>query len=190
VYQLNYFDNANSALPDALVRISNPGTTYAPTASGAPIDGDICAMIYVFRPDQQLTECCGCKLTPNALLKLSVNKNLTANPLDGTRPTAGVIKIISTEKTKTPGPVGSSKVCDPGSLALVPTPALRAWGTHVDDTGAITETEFQRAALSTTELQVLEIGCTIITGALIPPGLGSSHGTCDCTDVLSGTIDP
>ncbi len=82
VYQLNYFDNANSGWPDAFVRISNPGTTY--TVTTAPIDGDICAMIYVFRPDQELTECCGCRVTPNALLKLSVNKNLTANPLSGT----------------------------------------------------------------------------------------------------------
>src|SRR5437667_6664567 len=75
VYQLNYFDNANSWFPDAFVRISNPGTTFLGTV--APVNGDICAMIYVFRPDQQLTECCGCKLTPNALLKLSVDKNLT-----------------------------------------------------------------------------------------------------------------
>ncbi len=101
-----------------------------------------------------------------------------------------MIKIIASLKTKTPGPVGSSQVCDPGGGSIVPAPALRAWGTHVDDSGVITETEFQRASLSTTELSVVELGCIFITGSLIPPGLGSGHGTCDCTNVLTGVIDP
>ena len=50
VYRLNYFSNNAAPAPDATVRIDNPGLTY----------GNLCAMIYVFDQDQQLTECCGC----------------------------------------------------------------------------------------------------------------------------------
>jgi len=178
-FQLNYFDNANNPwAPDQFVRITSPGTSAA----------DLCAMIYVFRPDQQLAECCGCKVTPNALLKLSVNRNLTSNPLTSDPFTAGVVKIISSLQTATPGPVGSSKTCNPA--APVVTAALRAWGTHLDDSGAITETEFLNATLSGAELSRTAIPCGVITGALLPPGLGSGSGVCDCTNLLTGTKEP
>jgi hypothetical protein len=188
VLKVNYFDNANSGGPDQTVRITNAGTNYSATT--VPVNGDLCAMIYVFRPDQELTECCGCRVTPNALLKLSVNSNLTSNPLNGAPPTAGMITIISAATTATPGPVNSSKICDPSSLVIKPTAGIRAWGTHLQDGGAITETEFSDAGLSATQLAVDQLGCIFITGSLIPPGLGSGHGTCDCTDVLSGKLDP
>jgi len=45
------------------VRSTNPGLTY----------GNLCAMIYVFDNDQQLTECCGCVETHNGLRTLSVS---------------------------------------------------------------------------------------------------------------------
>jgi hypothetical protein len=189
VLKLNYFDNANLGGPDQTVRITNAGTNYANVVT-PPVNGDLCAMIYVYRPDQELTECCGCRVTPNALLKLSVNNNLTANPLNGGPPTAGMITIVSAAPTTTPGPVNSSKVCDPTFPSVVPTAGIRAWGTHLQDGGAITETEFTDAGLSATQLTVDSLSCLLITGALIPPGLGSGHGTCDCTDVLSGKLDP
>jgi hypothetical protein len=189
VLKVNYFDNANSGGPDQTVRITNAGTNYQPIMT-SPVNGDLCAMIYVYRPDQELTECCGCRVTPNALLKLSVNNSLTGNPLNGGPPTAGMITIISAATTTTPGPTHSSKVCDPGSLSIVPTAGIRAWGTHLQDGGAITETEFSDAGLSATQQQVNQLGCLLITGSLIPPGLGSGHGTCDCTDLLSGKLDP
>jgi hypothetical protein len=190
VLSINYFDNAHSALPDGKVRISSPGTGSTVSSAGT-VTGDLCAMIYVFRPDQQMAECCGCKVTPNALLKLSVNDNLTSNPLTGGTLTAGAIKILSAAPNVA-GPKGSSKVCDAGSVVTppVPTPTLRAWGTHIDDSGTITETEFLAADLSGTEFVSLVLGCSFIEGTLIPPGLGSGAGTCDCTNQLTGAIDP
>src|ERR1700735_5783089 len=85
VYKLNYFSNNAAPAPDATVRIDNPGLTY----------GNLCAMIYVFDADQQLTECCGCVQTDNGLRTLSVRNNLTSNPLTGIRSNNGVIKIVS-----------------------------------------------------------------------------------------------
>jgi hypothetical protein len=92
VYRLDYFSNANTAGPDATVRIDNPGLTY----------GNLCAMVYVFDADQQLTECCGCVETHNGLRRLSVNRDLTANPLTGVKSTNGVIKIISAAVNNSP----------------------------------------------------------------------------------------
>lgn len=186
VFSVDYFDNAGGT-PDATVRITNTGTTFDPKTQS----GDLCAMIYVYRPDQELSECCGCKTTPNGLLKLSVNKNLTHNPANGVPLTSGVIKIISTLMSTgtTPPPGTSSPGCDPsgglvnGSIQnLVPTPALRAWATHLEDSGTLTETAFQAASLSSTELALNQLSCLFIEGNSLIPGIGSGTGLCDCTN--------
>jgi hypothetical protein len=86
-YGISYFSNANtSGAPDGKVRLVNPGTLGTFT--------DICASIYVVNYDEQLTECCSCRLSPNEELELSINA-LTANPLIGIRPTHGDIKVVA-----------------------------------------------------------------------------------------------
>src|SRR5215813_9108592 len=67
--KVDYFSNANTAgAPDGTVRLTNPGTS----------GGNIWAAIYVFDPEQELTECCECFLSPDGLRTLSVNADLTA----------------------------------------------------------------------------------------------------------------
>jgi hypothetical protein len=160
VYRLNYFSNANGdGTPDATVRIDNPGLTY----------GNLCAMVYVFDADQQLTECCGCVETHNGLRTLSVRSDLTSNPLTGVVSNTGVIKIVSAAVNNSP--------CDPtGNVS--PKANLRAWGTHIQNkVGAafpITETEFSDSTLGATELANLQAQCAFI-GIL-----GSGHGICTC----------
>ena len=74
LFSVNYFaNNGVSGAPDATVRVTNPGTS----------NGNLCAMVYVFDNDQQMTECCGCITTPDGLRTFSVNKDLTSNPLTG-----------------------------------------------------------------------------------------------------------
>lgn len=191
VFWLDYFDNAGGT-PDASVRVTNPGTTFDPTARS----GDLCAMIYVYRPDQELSECCGCKITPNGLLKLSVNNNLTKNPANGKTLTSGVIKLISVlpSTSTTPPPTGSDAGCDPSGGVLngnpqnvVPTPALRAWATHLEDNGALSESPFQAASLSATELALNQLSCLFIEGSSIIPGIGSGTGLCSCTNEAGGS---
>lgn len=184
IYKIDYFDNNQAGLTPATVRIANPGSDFT----------DRCAMIYVFSADQELKECCGCKITPNGLLKLSVQSNLTANPANGVTPEAGVIEIFSTATgTSLAGPPGSSSLCNPGDTTAVPAPALRAWATHIQDSGAITETFFQDAP-SLGNLPVLQLECLLIEGAAVNPvtiaGSGSGKGLCDCTNQLTGKIDP
>jgi hypothetical protein len=159
VYKLNYFANNAGSAPDATVRIDNPGLTY----------GNLCAFIYVFDNDQQLTECCGCVETHNGLRTLSVRRNLTSNPLTGRVSNNGVIKIVSGAVNNAP--------CDP-TANVAPKANLRAWATHIQNAVGtawpITETEFSDSTLGATELANLQAQCAFVNI------LGSGQGICSC----------
>lgn len=159
VYKVNYFSNNAAPAPDATVRIDNPGLTY----------GNLCAMVYVFDADQQLSECCGCVETHNGLRTLSVRFNLTSNPLTGVVSRNGVIKVVSAAVNNSP--------CDPTSN-VSPKQNLRVWVTHIQNpVGSaypITETESSDSTLGATELANLQAQCAFI-GIL-----GSGQGVCTC----------
>jgi hypothetical protein len=159
VYKVNYFSNNAAPAPDATVRIDNPGLTY----------GNLCAMVYVFDADQQMSECCGCVETHNGLRTLSVRSNLTSNPLTGVVSRNGVIKIVSAAVNNSP--------CDPTSN-VTPKANLRAWVTHIQNAVGtafpITETESSDSTLGATELANLQAQCAFVNI------LGSGHGICSC----------
>ena len=83
-YQVNYYSNAlTEGAPDGTVHIVNPGTAVTKlNADGKPLDGDLCAQVYVLNDDEQEVECCGCRLTPDSERTLSINKNLLGNPIN------------------------------------------------------------------------------------------------------------
>jgi hypothetical protein len=151
--KVNYFSNANMGYPSATVYVSNPGT------SGATI----CAMIYVVDPSQELRECCGCSITPDGLLTLSVDSNLTSNSDTPEALNSGTIKIVSS---------GGAPTCNPAHLS--PTPAVRAWGTHIQTGGVLTETDAQDATLSSAEVTRLTNKCAGIISN------DSGFGICTC----------
>jgi len=138
-YFTTYYSNANTAsAPDATVRVINDGDTGA----------NLFAAIYVFDDSEELQECCACVITPDGLLSESVNKNLTANPLTGIKPTRGVIKVISSTSS------------DPANT--VTQTGLRAWGTHVQKLAngfAFTETLFADSNLVPSEQTLLNSLC-------------------------------
>lgn len=109
-----------------------------------------------------MSECCGCGLTPNALLTLD-GTNLLSNPLTGVALPTGLIKIVSS--TGYPG-------CNPSKPA--PAEGLSAWATHTQTLGAITETPFLNSTLTTGELKDLGSTCASITKE------GSGTGVCNC----------
>jgi hypothetical protein len=160
-YLVNYFSS-----DPVLARITSQGPdlgTGAGTESGiTDPSGNLCAMIYVFAPDQQMAECCGCGLTPNGLLTLD-GTNLLDNTLTGVTLPTGAIKIVSS--------IGYPS-CNPSK----PTPVagLSAWATHIQTGGAVTEWPFQNATLSTGELKDLANTCALITKE------GSGAGVCNC----------
>src|SRR5258708_8820115 len=93
IFALSYFSNAHVATaPDAALRLVNDGTL-----SDSSPAGDLCASIYVFDSAEQLNECCSCRITPNGILSLSVNTNLTSKSLtDTTQPLAMYNFVTST----------------------------------------------------------------------------------------------
>jgi hypothetical protein len=165
VLAVSYFSNANmSGFADAAVRVNNPGLTGA----------NLCAEIYVFDQDQQLSECCGCLVSPNGLRTLSVNTDLTGNPLTGVKSANGIIKIV-------PAYVPSNSLCDP--TAIAPKGSLVAWSTHTQQQStsffAVTETTFQLGPLGDEELAALQSQCSFAAT------LGSGHGVCSCGTAAS-----
>ena len=166
-YKLNYYSNRNnSAGADQVVRLINPGT------SGTPLSGDegvICANVYVFDATQEMVECCGCPVTANGILQLSILKDLTQNPLTGfPAPNSGVIKVMSASQ--------AGKTCDPTSDRTVT--ELLGWMTHIQQptqgTFVTTEDAFQEAPLNSDEYRVLHTTCAFVLY------LGSGKGSCTC----------
>src|ERR1700682_2858519 len=167
IYALSYFSNAHTTnAPDGVLRVVNDGTL-----SDASPAGDLCASVYVFDSAEQMNECCSCRVTPNGILSLSVNTNLTSNTVTGQTLTRGVVKIVSSKAV--------AGRCDPAADA--PQTGIRGWLTHVQKstTGySLTEEELMDSNLSTLEAADLAEDCQVIIG------LGIATGVCSCTDSL------
>jgi len=153
-FKVSYFAN-NLAADSNTVRVTNVGTS----------GGNICADIYVFDPNQELSECCSCLVTPDGLLELSVHFDLTSNPLTGVPLDTGAIKIVSAA-------VSGGACSLPTSPK--PTPGIRAWATHLQNNESQTETEFSDSGLSAVELGRLAAQCKAIQL------VGSGKGVCTC----------
>ena len=172
-YRLTYYSNAlNSGAPDGTVHIVNPGSAVTKLdADGKPLDGNLCAQIYVLNNDEQEVECCGCTLTPDSERTISINKNLLGNPINVRQVTPdGVIKIVS-ERTPSSGP------CRPDLELANVAQELQSWDTHIQTLSegyAETEEEFAPAPLSANELFWLQNQCSAIYTN------GSGHGKCTC----------
>lgn len=177
VYQVTYYNHPSSTVgQDSTYHVVNPGAAVtALNRNGVPVNGNLCANIYVFNDDEQEVACCGCQLTPDSETTLSLEKDLLANPVNPLNLThTGVIKIIS----GTPN-VSGAPYCDPAAdiNPIVPTPDLRAWATHTQSEGSTTpetEEEFAPAPLSANELVFAENLCSDIINQ------GSGKGLCTC----------
>jgi hypothetical protein len=170
VFALSYFSNANTAAaPNAVLRLVNDGNV-----NDASPAGDLCASVYVFDTHEQLNECCSCKITPNGILSLTVNGNLTSNPLTGIRPTRGVVKVVSSY------PYRYGYYCD--ATAAASRPGIRGWLTHIQKvttnpaTYSITEEELLDSTFGAAEATDLAEDCSVLVE------LGSGAGQCSCAD--------
>lgn len=180
VRTFGYFTNANiPGVPDASMFVVNPGST-----GGFSPGGDLCANIYVFRSDQQLEECCSCKITPDGLRTFSVNTDLTNNPLTAIGPQSGAIKVVSSAV-----PAGDSCTISNGATSFPvaattyqPSGLLGTWITHVHATPngvSVSEANFFPGVLSAAELGKLQRQCNLIAEASLGP-TGSGIGICTC----------
>jgi hypothetical protein len=163
----SYFSNANTAgAPDETVQITNPGLS----------GGKLCADIFVFDANQELAECCSCVVSPDGLLTLSMDTDLTGNPLTGTTLTTGVIQIIPAATT--------GKLC-PVPTAMTPVQSLRAWSTHIQEDGGftLTESKFTSTGISAADLSSLQAQCSFIGSG------GSGKGICADSAALASVCN-
>jgi hypothetical protein len=156
--KVDYFANANTtSAPDGTLRLDNPGSA----------GGSVCANIYVFDSFQEMSECCSCYLSPDGLRTLSIDNDLTANPLTGKQLNTGVIKIVSNVARTTTCPL-------PRNMTPV-SGGVRAWATHIQNVSfAETETGSLDATVNVAEEARLNAECNSI--ALT----GSGSGVCTC----------
>jgi len=156
-FKVEYFDNAQPfGTVDGTVRITNSGTS-----------GEwLCAQIFVFDPYQEIQECCSCPVSWFGLRKLSVNTDLTSDPLTGVQQTSGSIEIVSTNY--------DYYGCRQLPITGVVTPGIRAWATHLQDSGTLTESAAQDVSLSAQQLLSLHRQCYAIELT------GSGKGLCTC----------
>lgn len=151
-----YFINNSSN--DSTLRIDNPGLTGQ----------NLCAMIYVFDQDQQMAECCGCHISRNGLLTLSLKSDLVHNPLTGTAPASGTVTMVTAD----PASDGSCNAASasPDGLGL-------AWLNHTQTLAhALVSSE---EPLSLTPL-TSALSANLQAQCLFVQQLGSGQGTCSC----------
>lgn len=160
-YRVDYFSNANTGgAPDGTLRLDNDGSAAA---------ANLCADIFVFDASEELSECCSCLETADDLLTLSVNSNLTSNPLTGVVLSGGVIKVVAAATTGGACPV-------PTHITTVSGAEIQGWATHIQNSNyTITETASQVSNLSAAEESNLAKQC----GSIVK--VGSGHGICNCT---------
>ena len=175
-FQIRYA--ANQPAGESYINITNSGANGAPLLGpgfGAQA-GNICVNVYAFSPDEQMISCCSCFVTPNGLVNLGVNRDLTAKTLTGVIPTSVVVKLVST--LAGPGGASGSAVCNNSAAGITTAtlaPGMLAWGTTLHAQGALfatTETAFTPATLSAGEAASLAGRCSSILGN------GSGFGIC------------
>ncbi len=157
---VDYFSNAHNVnAPDGTLSLVNTSLT----------GDDLCAMIYVFDNSQEMNECCGCLISKEGIRTLSVDNDLTSNPLTGTTLHTGVIRVVAADPTNNP-------TCNAGTVA--PSGLILPWATHIQyfapGSFAVTEAGPQMSTLSSSELTDLETDCAFMQK------LGSGHGVCSC----------
>jgi len=159
-YRVDYYANANlSGAPNATLRLDNDGSAA---------DATLCADIFVFNANEEISECCSVLETADDLLTLDVNTNLLGNPANGVATYNGVIKIVAAATTNGTCPT-------PTHITLVTDAEIQGWATHIQNNGALTETASQVSSLSSAEESKLAKLCGAIVA--VDSGTGICNGT-------------
>jgi hypothetical protein len=174
-FQTRYSSNLSSG--DSVINITNTGESS--TAAFPTQNGNICANVYTFSPDEQLISCCSCLVTPDGLQSLSARNDLISNTLTPGVPTSIVIKLLASAGGATQSSCNASTV---GTGTNVLAPGMAAWGTTIHalpvtpgspaTTYGETETAFTNATLSEAEARRITTLCGFIQTN------GSGFGVC------------
>jgi hypothetical protein len=169
-FQVRYASNL--AVGDSVVNITNTGASS--TVPFPTQNGNICANVYTFSPDEQLISCCSCLVTPDGLVSLSARNDLISNTLTPGVPTSIVIKLLAS--------AGTTQAACNASIANPLVPGMAAWGTTIHalpvtpgspaTTYGVTETAFTPSTLSPAEYNRITTLCGFIQTN------GSGFGIC------------
>jgi hypothetical protein len=155
---VSYFTTGPSGI-DTTLRVTNPGAD----------ESNLCAMVYVFDQDQQMAECCGCRISQDGLRTWSLNKDLIGNPLTGRVPITGSILLVTADY------VGNQS-CD--SSSINPTGMSIAWSTHLQtlspNASTVSEEPLSEIPLNATLTSALQAQCKFVQQ------LGGGQGICSC----------
>jgi hypothetical protein len=165
-YALSYYSNANiGGAPHGTLQLVNDGNV-----SDIGPAGDLCASIYVFDNNENMEECCSCRITPNGFLQLTVDASLTSNPANSLILHRGVIKVVSSAPS-----LGG---CDPTTANVHR--GIRGWLTHIEKLipgppafEQSTE-DLKDSTLGVSEAGDLAEDCSVILST------GGGKGVCSC----------
>jgi Domain of unknown function DUF11 len=173
---------SNLAIGDSVVNMTNIGnfSSVVGISAGGAQNGNLCANVYAYSPDEQLVSCCSCVVTPNALNSLSVNGDLASNTLTPIRPSSMIVKMVASAPSAS-GTCNAATVTRAGTLNYL-APGLEAWGSTIHalpvtagsaaGTYGTTETPFLKAKISDAELTRMTQLCAFIQAN------GSGYGIC------------
>ncbi len=155
---VNYFNSPANA-PDTTLQV----------AQSSDVAPQLCAMVYVFDADQQMSECCGCVTSRDGLLTLSYQNDLLSNPLTGLKSTTGSVVVVAADQASNP-------TCD--ASAITPLGSMTSWSTSLEPVGqgqySVQESPASASPLSDTQSSSFQAQCYFIKT------LGSGQGTCSC----------
>ncbi len=161
--QVHYAAHLNAG--DSVINITNAGTQN--TATGAVTN--ICANVYALTVDEVLFSCCSCTVTPDALVSLSVARDMYPFVLILNFPTTLVVKVVASTGRCNASSVDAANLAD----------GLAAWGSKLHSvtvggvtTLGMTETPFVQKGLSAADLNHLTAYCGFIQAN------GSGFGIC------------
>ena len=181
-FQVRYA--ANLGLGESYINIVNTGAAGAPLLGpglGAQV-GNLCVNVYAFDPGEELISCCSCYVTPDQVVNLGVNRDLTAKTLTGVIPSSVTVKLLAT-LAGADGTGGAASCKNSAALAIA-TPTvlgngMAAWGTtlHAAPGGGVstTETPFTPTTiLGGADITSLANRCSAIIGNASTFGICSS----------------
>jgi len=161
--QMHYAASLNRG--DSVINITNAGTQN--TATGAVTN--VCANVYAFTTDEQMFACCSCTVTPDALVSLSVQRDMFPNVLILGLPISLVVKVVASTGTCNASRVLAENLAEGMSVWGTTLHALTVGGTT---TSVLTETPFVQKGLSAPDLTRLTAYCGFIQA------VGGGFGIC------------
>jgi hypothetical protein len=183
-FQISYA--ADPSAGESYVNIINTGANGAPPLGpglgGAT--GNTCVNVYAVDPSEELIACCSCLLTPNQVMNLGVNADLTIKTETGVVPPSVTIKLVNTLA----GPTGTGTSCtnsatSAGGAGFPLAQGMIAYGTTPQAVGTVfnqVEHPFIPSTLSASELASLTGRCSSI--------IGNASGYGICLSCRSGAL--